>query len=227
MAITDWPEGERPRERLLAHGPEALSDAELLAIYLRVGVRGKSAVDLARDLLLAFDGSLGALVEAPLAALARTPGIGMAKAAQLKASFELSRRALAQEMAARETIFSAPGKVRDWLRLKLAGRPHEVFMALWLDAQNRLLRTEELFSGTLTQTSVYPREVVKAALACNAAAVILAHNHPSGVAEPSRADELLTCGLKDALALVDVKVLDHFIVAGHAPPLSFAERGLL
>ena len=156
MAITDWPEGERPRERLLAHGPEALSDAELLAIYLRVGVRGKSAVDVARDLLAAFDGNLAALADAPLAKLAATPGIGTAKAAQLKASFELARRALAQEMASRETIFSAPGKVRDWLRLRLATRPSEVFMALWLDPQNRLPRAEELFVGTLTQTSVYP-----------------------------------------------------------------------
>lgn len=227
MAITDCPEGERPRERLLAHGPEALSDAELLAIYLRVGVRVKSAVDVARDLLSAFGGNLAALADGPPAELAAVPGIGAAKAAQLKASFELARRALAQEMASRETLFSAPGKVRDWLRLRLATRPSEVFMALWLDAQNRLLRAEELFSGTLTQTSVYPREVVKAALACNAAAVILAHNHPSGVAEPSRADEMLTRSLKDALAQVDVKVLDHFIVAGNASPLSFAERGLL
>ena len=226
MSITDWPEGERPRERLLAHGPEALSDAELLAIYLRVGVRGKSAVDLARDLLQRFDGRLGILAEASLDELASVSGIGMAKAAQLKASFELARRALAQEMTARDT-FSSPGQVRDWLRLKLATRPHEVFMALWLDAQNRLLKAEELFSGSLTQTSVYPREVVKTALAHNAAAVILAHNHPSGLAEPSRADEMLTRTLKDALAMVDVKLLDHFIVAGNAPPLSFAERGLL
>ncbi|PKO39362.1 MAG: hypothetical protein CVU31_17335 [Betaproteobacteria bacterium HGW-Betaproteobacteria-4] len=226
MAITDWPEGERPRERLLAHGPEALSDAELLAIYLRVGVRGKSAVDLARDLLQRFDGQLGTLAEASLEELASVSGIGMAKAAQLKASFELARRALTQDMAKRDS-FTSPGKVRDWLRLKLASRGHEIFMALWLDAQNRLLKADELFSGTLTQTSVYPREVVKAALANNAAAVILAHNHPSGIAEPSRADEMLTRSLKDALALVDVKVLDHFIVAGNTPPLSFAERGLL
>jgi len=226
MAITDWPEGERPRERLLAHGPEALSDAELLAIYLRVGVRGKSAVDLARDLLQRFDGQLGTLAEASLAELASVSGIGMAKAAQLKASFELARRALSQDMAIRDS-FTSPGKVRDWLRLKLASRSHEVFMALWLDAQNRLLKADELFTGTLTQTSVYPREVVKAALANNAAAVILAHNHPSGIAEPSRADEMLTRSLKDALSLVDVKVLDHFIVAGNTPPLSFAERGLL
>ena len=226
MSITDWPEGERPRERLLAHGPEALSDAELLAIYLRVGVRGKSAVDLGRELLQRFDGSLSRLAEASLEELASVSGIGMAKAAQLKASFELARRALAQEMTARDT-FSSPGQVRDWLRLKLATRQNEVFMALWLDAQNRLLKAEELFSGTLTQTSVYPREVVKSALGHNAAAVILAHNHPSGIAEPSRADELLTKALKDALAMVDVKVLDHFIVAGNPPPLSFAERGLL
>lgn len=226
MAITDWPEGERPRERLLTHGPSALSDAELLAIYLRVGVRGKSAVDLARDLLQRFDGQLSALVEASLGELASVSGIGMAKAAQLKASFELARRALAQEMAVRDT-FSAPGKVRDWLRLKLSSRPHEVFMALWLDAQNRLLKADELFSGSLTQTSVYPREVVKTALAQNAAAVIFAHNHPSGIAEPSNADQMLTRSLKDALAMVDVRVLDHFIVAGNQAPLSFAERGLI
>jgi DNA repair protein RadC len=226
MSITDWPEGERPRERLLAHGPAALSDAELLAIYLRVGVRGKSAVDLGRELLQRFDGSLSRLAEASLDELASVSGIGMAKAAQLKASFELARRALVQEMSARDT-FSSPGQVRDWLRLKLATRQSEVFMALWLDAQNRLLKAEELFTGTLTQTSVYPREVVKSALGHNAAAVILAHNHPSGIAEPSRSDELLTKALKDALAMIDVKVLDHFIVAGNTPPLSFAERGLL
>lgn len=226
MAITDWPAGERPRERLLAHGPGALSDAELLAIYLRVGVRGKSAVDLARDLLQRFDGQLGRMADASLDEMASVSGIGPAKAVQLKASFELSRRALLQEMYRRD-VLSSPGQVRDWLRLKLASRPQEVFMALWLDAQNRLLIADELFTGTLTQTSVYPREVVKTALARNAAAVILAHNHPSGVAEPSRADEMLTQCLKEALALVDVKLLDHFVVAGNQTPLSFAERGLL
>ncbi|WP_374277634.1 DNA repair protein RadC [Azonexus sp.] len=226
MAITDWPAAERPRERLLAHGPAALSDAELLAIYLRVGVRGKSAVDLARDLLRHFDGQIGRLAEAPLPELARLPGIGQAKAAQLMASFELARRALQQEMLARDNLAS-PGRVRDWLRLKLGQRPQEIFMALWLDAQNRLLQADELFTGTLTQTSVYPREVVKAALRHNAAAVILAHNHPSGVAEPSAADEMLTRALKRALDTVDVRLLDHFIVAGQAPPLSFAERGLI
>jgi DNA repair protein RadC len=226
MSITDWPEGERPRERLLALGPEALSDAELLAIYLRVGVRGKSAVDLGRELLQRFDGQLNRLVDASLEDLASVSGIGMAKAAQLKASFELARRALGQEMSRHDT-FASPGQVRDWLRLKLATRQNEVFMALWLDSQNQLLKAEELFCGTLTQTSVYPREVVKSALSNNAAAVILAHNHPSGIAEPSQADQSLTQVLKTALAMVDVKVLDHFIVAGNTTPLSFAERGLL
>ncbi len=226
MAITDWPEGERPRERLMAHGPEALSDAELLAIYLRVGVRGKSAVDLARELLQRFEGRLSALAEASTAELSSVSGIGTAKAVQLQASFELTRRALSQEMTKRDS-FSSPARVRDWLRLKLASRQHEVFMALWLDAQNRLLKADELFTGSLTQTSVYPREVVKTALAHNAAAVILAHNHPSGVAEPSRADEMLTQTLKEALAMVDVKVLDHFIVAGNQTPVSFAERGII
>lgn len=226
MAITDWPERERPRERLLALGPEALSDAELLAIYLRVGIRGKSAVDLARDLLLRHDGRLGALAEASLEQLSSLPGIGQAKAAQLKASFELARRALTEDMAVRDN-FSSPGKVRDWLRLKLANNQHEVFMALWLDAQNRLLQADLLFTGTLTQTSVYPREIVKTALARNAAAVILAHNHPSGISEPSHADELLTSNLKAALSMVDVRLLDHFIVAGNAQPVSFAERGLI
>lgn len=226
MAITDWPNQERPRERLLAQGPQALSDAELLAIYLRVGIRGKSAVDLARDLLNRHDGSLGRLVDAPVSELSRVPGIGLAKAAQLKASFELARRALNEEMGRRDN-FSSPGAVRDWLRLKLAHQQQEMFMALWLDAQNRLLHAEILFTGTLTQTSVYPREVVKQALAHNAAAVILAHNHPSGLAEPSNADEMMTRNLRQALALVDVKLLDHFIVAGSTTPLSFAERGLL
>lgn len=226
MAITDWPEGERPRERLLALGPQALSDAELLAIYLRVGVRGKSAVDLARDLLQRFGGKLGPLVSASEHDMATVNGIGLAKAAQLKASFELARRAIREDMENLDN-FSSPGKVRDWLRLQLAHRPQEIFMALWLNAQNRLIRAEEMFTGTLTQTSVYPREVVKSALAHNAAAVILAHNHPSGISEPSQADELLTRSLKEALAMVDVRVLDHFIVAGTSTPLSFAERGLI
>lgn len=226
MSISDWPTQERPRERLIAFGESALSDAELLAIYLRVGTRGKSAVDLARDLLSRHDGKLGRLASSSLQELATTPGIGMAKAAQLKASFELSRRALTEEMNVRDNLAS-PENVRNWLRLRLAYLPQECFIALWLDAQNRLILSKTLFTGTLTQTSVYPREVVKTALQRNAAAVILAHNHPSGLAEPSHADQMLTTSLRQALAMVDVKLLDHFIVAGTARPLSFAERGLL
>lgn len=226
MAIADWPEGERPRERLLALGAQALSDAELLAIFLRVGVRGKSAVDLARELLGRFDGSLAALAGTPPRELAKQPGLGPAKATQLAATLELARRALTENMKQRD-LLGSPAAVRDWLRLNLGNLPHEVFGALWLDAQHRLIVWDELSRGTLTQASIFPREVVKQALARNAAAAILAHNHPSGVAEPSAADKLLTGNLKQALALVDVRVLDHFIVAGQAAPLSFAERGLL
>ena len=226
MAITDWPKGERPRERLLAQGAGALSNAELLAIFLRVGLPGKSAVDLARELLAQFDGSLGQLANASPEQLARLPGMGPAKSAQLAAVLELARRALGESVRERDILGSSTA-VRDWLRLRLGTLPHEVFCALWLDNQNRLIAFEELFRGTLGQTSVYPREVVKRALACNAAAAVFAHNHPSGVAEPSRADEALTVALKQALALVDIKVLDHFVVAGQASPLSFAERGLL
>lgn len=225
MAITDWPEDERPRERLLARGAASLSDAELLAIFLRVGVRGMSAVDLARTLITRF-GSLNGLFSANESSLSSVPGMGTAKYAQLQAVIEMARRALAEPMKTR-CAFADPQAVRDYLRLQLAGLGHEVFFALWLDAQHRLLSAEELFHGTLTQTSVYPREVVRRALAHNAAAVVFAHNHPSGVAEPSSADERLTRSLKDALALVDVRVLDHFIVAGQSAPLSFAERGLL
>lgn len=225
MSIVDWPEDERPRERLLAQGAAALSDAELLAIFLRVGVRGKSAVDLARDLVGRF-GSLNRLFSATEAELSTVHGMGPAKYVQLQAVLEMSRRALTEDLKQRDTL-STPGAVRDFLRLQLAGLAHEVFFALWLDAQNRLIASEELFRGTLTQTSVYPREVVKKALGHNAAAVVLAHNHPSGVSEPSSADQHLTRELKQALALVDVRVLDHFIVAGASQPLSFAERGLL
>ena len=225
MAITDWPEVERPRERLLAQGAAALSDAELLALFLRVGIKGQSAVDLARTLIGHF-GSLNRLFAASLAEFSAIPGMGPAKYAQLQAVLEMSRRALAEAMK-QDSLLNTPDTVRDYLRLHLAGLRHEVFFALWLDAQNRLIAAEELFRGTLTQASVYPREVVKKALAHNAAAVVLAHNHPSGIAEPSAADSQLTRELKQALALIDVRVLDHFIVAGSASPLSFAERGLL
>ena len=224
MAITDWPALERPREKLLQLGPASLSDAELLAIFLRTGVRGKSAVDLARELLVRC-GSLGALFAAKRAELDGLPGLGDAKFAQLQAVLEMARRALAETLRSGDAL-SSPAAVRDYLRLTLAKREHEVFLAVLLDAQNRVLSCDELFRGTLTQTSVYPREVVKCALERNAAAVIFAHNHPSGVAEPSHADQVLTQSLKQALALVDIKVLDHFIVAGGAV-LSFAERGLI
>ncbi len=224
MAITDWPAAERPRERLLTLGPRPLSDAELLAIFLRTGLRGSSALDLSRDLLSRF-GSLSALLAATPAQLLEARGLGEAKAAQLLAALELARRALGEELATRNAL-SSPRAVGDYLRLTLAGRDHEVFVAILLDAQHRVIACEELFRGTLTQTSVYPREVVKCALRHNAAAVILAHNHPSGVAEPSQADEMLTRSLRSALALVDVQVLDHFVVAADRT-MSFAERGLL
>ena len=225
MAINHWPQHERPRERLLAHGAAKLSDAELLALFLRVGVKGKSAVDLARDLITHF-GSLNRLFAASAREFAAIHGMGEAKYTQLQAVLELARRALREEIAAGDSLAS-PRAVRDYLQLAIGSQPHEIFMVLLLDAQNRVIAAEELFRGTLTQTSVYPREVVKLALRHNAAAAIFAHNHPSGVAEPSRADEALTQSLKQALALVDVKVLDHFIVAGTAAPLSFAEKGLL
>ena len=223
MAISDWPAAERPRERLLANGAAALSDAELLAILLRTGVRGKSAVELARELLDRF-GGLAELLGAG-SRLKGIKGLGSAKSAQFAAALALAQRSLKEKLQG-GSLLTSPGAVRDYLRLALGGRPHEVFICVWLDAQHRVAKCEELFRGTLTQTSVYPREIVKAALAANAAAVIFAHNHPSGAAQPSQADELLTRNLKDALALVDVKVLDHFIVAGQQA-ISFAERGLL
>ncbi len=224
MAITDWPASERPREKLIELGAEALSDAELLAIFLRVGVTGKSAVDLARDLLNQF-GSLNGIFAATEHELSQVHGIGTSKYVQLQAIFEMSRRALNEQLQQRD-VFKSPQQVRDYLVLKLGGLTREVFLVLFLDTQNQLVVTEEMFTGTLTQTSVYPREVVKRALHHNAASVIFAHNHPSGIAQQSQADELLTKQLKQALALVDVRVLDHFIVAGNNT-LSFSERGIL
>ena len=221
MAISDWPLSERPRERLLAQGAGSLSDAELLAVILRTGLPGKSAVDLGRELLAKFKGVAGLFA----ADLRNVKGLGPAKRAQFAAAMELARRSLKDGMRSTSALTS-PGAVRDYLRLAIAEREHEVFVCLWLDAQHRAISFDELFRGTLTQTSVYPREIVKAGLKANAAAVIFAHNHPSGAAQPSQADELLTRNLKDALSLVDIKVLDHFIVAGHQA-LSFAERGLL
>lgn len=224
MAIKHWPHDDRPREKLLQKGAEALSDAELVAIFLRSGVRGKSAVEVARDALGRF-GSLSALVAADAAAVTAAPGLGTVKYVQFQAVLELSRRVLRERLTCGPALGS-PQAVRDYLRLRLQGRPHEVFGVIFLSAQNQVLAFEELFRGTLTQTSVYPREVVKRALAHNAAAVILAHNHPSGIAEPSRSDEALTTALRQALGLVDVKVLDHFVI-GAGSAMSFAERGLL
>ncbi len=224
MSIIDWPVGERPREKLLERGASALSDAELLAIFLRTGVVGKSAVDLARELLSRF-GSLTQMFVASEREFCEIHGMGQAKFVQLQAVLEMSRRALQEEVRSGDAL-NSPRAVKEYLQLLLRGRQQEVFAALFLDAQHRVIASEELFHGTLTQTSVYPREVVKRALHHNAAAVIFAHNHPSGVAEPSQSDQLLTDALKQALALVDVRVLDHFIVAG-VGCLSFAEKGLL
>jgi len=222
MGIEDWPEQTRPRERLVREGAQALSDPELLALLLRVGVRGKSAVELGRDILQHF-GSLHGLFGASLDDVAEVHGLGMAKYAQLQAVMELARRAIAEQLQSGEA-FGSPELVKRYLRIKLGGQRHESFVVLFLDVKNRLIADRELFRGTLTQTSVYPREVVIEALSRNAAAVILAHNHPSGLPEPSEADLRLTQALVQALGLVDVRVLDHFIVAG---PLvhSFAEHG--
>jgi len=224
MSIARWPAGERPRERLLAQGAGALSDAELIALFLGTGVRGKSALDVARDLLARF-GRVSRVLSAPQGELDQVPGMGAARYAQIAAVTELARRALSEEMRVRDSLTS-PAAVRGYLRLAMQDLAHECFYCVFLDAQNRVIAAEQLFRGTLTQTSVYPREVVKHALAHNAAALILAHNHPSGVAEPSIQDQALTRTLAEALALVDVKVLDHFIVAPGAC-LSFAERGLI
>jgi DNA repair protein RadC len=224
MGINDWSEQERPRERLVREGAAALSNPELLALLLRVGVRGKSAVELGRDVLQHF-GSLHGLFGATLNDFSEVHGLGMAKYAQLQAVMELARRAIGEQLQAGANL-SSPDLVKRYLRIKLGGQRHESFVVLFVDVKNRLIADRELFRGTLTHTSVYPREVVKAALACNAASVMFAHNHPSGSPEPSEADLRLTRALTQALALVDVRVLDHFVVAG---PLvhSFAEHGQL
>ncbi|WP_293369193.1 DNA repair protein RadC [Nevskia sp.] len=222
MAITDWPEDERPREKLLARGPAALSDAELLAIFLRTGVTGRSAVDLARDLLIRF-GGLRLLLKASREEFCAAHGLGDAKYAQLQAVMEIARRHLAERLKDR-TALDAPADTRNFLSLKLRDLDHEAFCALYLDSANQVLGFEVLSSGTINAASVYTREVVKSALRQQAAAVIFAHNHPSGVAEPSASDRRLTERLCAALALVDIRVLDHFVI-GEGPPISFAERG--
>jgi DNA repair protein RadC len=224
MTIKDWPEGERPREKLLERGAGALSDAELLAIFLRTGIPGKSAVDLARELLTDFDGLTG-LLAADRRRFCDGKGLGAAKYAQLQAVLELSRRYLLTRISGQD-VLTSPEATRDYLKLRLYGSPHEIFACLFLDNRHRVIVYEELFRGTIDGASVHPREVVRRVIQTNAAAVIFAHNHPSGVAEPSQADLRITQRLKEALALIDVRVLDHIIV-GDGDGTSFAERGLL
>ncbi|UXJ52909.1 RadC family protein [Pseudomonas citronellolis] len=222
MSIRHWPAAERPREKLLERGAASLSDAELLAIFLRTGVAGCSAVELARRLLHEF-GSLRALLEADQASFSSHLGLGRAKYAQLQAVLEMARRHLAEQLR-RDSALESPQAVRDFLKARLRHEAHEVFACLFLDGRHRVLAFEVLFHGSIDCASVYPRQVVKRALAHNAAALILSHNHPSGITEPSQSDRKLTQRLKDALALVDVRVLDHFIV-GDGEPLSMAEMG--
>ena len=223
MSIKDLPAEARPREKLLARGPQALSDVELLAILLRTGMAGKNVFQLSEE-LLGPDGIAG-LLQATAQSLKLVKGLGPAKQAELLAEFELARRALSQRLKEREA-FHTPDAVKHYLQLQLAHKNHEVFAVLFLDNQNRLLALEELFRGTLSQTSVYPREVVLRALHHQAAAVVLSHNHPSGSVQPSKADEHLTQTLKASLALVDVRVLDHIIV-GQGQAFSMAEQGLM
>jgi len=224
MAIKDWPTSERPRERLLRHGPGALSDAELLAIFLRTGLRGRSALDLARDLLHRF-GGLRPLLAANRGEFCRQAGLGEAKYAQLQAVLEMSHRHLRESMAQR-TSFTSPGDVQRYLQLRLDRQSREIFAVLFLDNRHRLIAYEELFQGTLDGASVHPREVVRRSLEHNAAALILAHNHPSGVSEPSAADISITRRLREALDLVEVRLLDHLVV-GQGECCSLAERGLV
>lgn len=223
MAITDWPVENRPREKLLAQGSAILSDAELLAIFLRTGVRGKSAVDLAAELISAF-GNLRNMLQADQTTFCKHLGLGSAKYAQLQAVLEMARRYLGESLQRGEPLTS-PQLTRQFLSQRLRDYSHEVFAVLFLDQRHRVICFEELFRGTIDGASVYPREVVKQSLLHNAAAVIFAHNHPSGVAEPSQADQHITRRLQDALALIDVRVLDHFVVGDDV--VSFAERGLL
>jgi DNA repair protein RadC len=224
MAITDWPASERPREKLLQRGAAALSDAELLAIFLRTGLPGKSAVDLARELLDTFNG-LRPLLEADLASFCHGKGLGEAKYVQLQACLELSRRHLFSTLQ-RGDALTSPDHTRRYLSAQLRDRRQEVFACLFLDNRHRVLGYEELFYGTIDGASVHPREVMRRCMVHNAAAVILAHNHPSGVAEPSRSDEQITGRLRDALALVDIRVLDHMVI-GDGQVVSLAERGML
>ena len=224
MAISNWPEGERPREKLLQKGAQALSDAELLAIFLRTGVAGKSAVDLARDLLIQFDG-VRDLLQATETEFCSAAGLGRAKYAQLQAVLEMARRHLLESVR-RTSVLSSPAETKQLVSSYLRDHEREVFAVLFLDNQHRLIAYEELFQGTIDSASVYPREIVKRALDHNAAAIILAHNHPSGIAEPSHSDRAITDRIIQAVGLVDIRVLDHLVV-GDGTPVSFAERGWL
>ena len=224
MSITDWPVLERPREKLLTQGAKSLSDAELLAIFLRTGIKGKTAVDLARDLITDF-GGLRKLLTASEKDFCLHRGLGPAKYAQLQAVLELSQRHLFESLLRSESLIDAETS-KHYFQAKMRDYPHEVFACLYLDNRNRIIQYDELFQGTLAGASVYPREVVKKALSHNAAAVIFAHNHPSGVAEPSHADKQITEQLRKALGLVEIRVLDHIIV-GDGYCVSFTERGLL
>jgi len=224
MGIRDWPRDERPREKLLERGAAALSDAEILAILLGSGRKGRSAVDVAREVLLRF-GSIRQLVGADRARFCASPGLGLARYALVQAAAELSRRQLSESMRA-GPLLASPKATRDFLTARLRDFEHEVFCCLYLDKRHRLIQFEELFRGTIDGASVHPREIVKLALQRNAAAVIVAHNHPSGVAEPSQADELITQRVKEALAIVDIRLLDHIIV-GDGVTVSLAERGIV
>ena len=224
MSIRNWPDAERPREKLLARGAAALSDAELLAIFLRTGVTGRSAVDLARDLIEHY-GGLRQLFEADQQTFCAGRGLGMAKYVQLQAVLEMSRRYLEATLQRGDSLQSV-ADTRRYLTAQLRHEPSEVFACLFLDNRHRVITFEKLFFGTIDSASVHPRVVMRKALDHNAAALILAHNHPSGVAEPSRADEQITRRLKEALGMIDIRVLDHFVI-GDGDCVSFAERGLL
>jgi len=224
MSIKEWPEQLRPREKLLNQGPESLSDAELLAIFLRTGIPGLDAVGLAQEILNRFE-NITHLFQADLDEFCEGPGLGPAKYVQLQAVLEMSRRYLRCELQSRKALTS-PADTRNFLLAQMQGLPREQFSCIWLDSQHRVIRFETLFHGTIDSAAVYPREVVKAALGCNAAAVILAHNHPSGIAEPSTSDQLITDRIRQALDVIDVRLLDHMVV-GQGIVVSFAERGLI
>lgn len=224
MPISNWPEQERPRGKLLSRGPAALSDAELLAIFMRTGLQGKTALDLSRDLLTDYGGLRG-LIEADSKTFCQTKGLGLAKYSQIQAAIELGKRYL-QENLLKKDVLSSPNETKNFLLAQLRAYPYEVFACLFLDNRHQIISFDKMFNGTIDGASVYPREVVKQALARNAAAVIFAHNHPSGVAEPSLADKNITRRLQEALSLVDIRVLDHFII-GENTAISFAEQGLI